>query len=457
MNSVRIVFPRDVWEDLDHQMRSHAPAEHGLFLLAAVGQGPSDTRLLIERCLVGPESPAFDRQSAHALRPSGQHLSAAVGEAVADCSALVFIHSHPDARHPSGLSAIDAETSASWAHTLVPLLEMPFASLVWSPGGVEGVAYDAARVELSTSVEVLGGRRRLPLSGRRHMTADEIDDRQFRALGDFGNHYLRQLSVAVVGAGGTGSVLSEQLVRMGVRSLVVIDHDTLDTASNLRRVIGSRQSDLESRTPKAEIVARYLRSLGGLGSEIFAVVGDVRDDGVALKLIDVDVIMNTTDTHSSRATLNQLALQYGVALIDVGASVGTSIHGVTGMPAEVRVVLPDGPCLWCLGVLDPARIRQENLPLKERAQLAAEGYGANVDEPVPSLAALNGLAASLAASTLLRLHSDQGLIGSRVIMDGWEWYAQLSTDPVPPCAACNSVRWKADRISRLTRPDRPFA
>jgi len=87
MNSVRIVFPRDVWEDLDHQMRSHAPAEHGLFLLAAVGQGPSDTRLLIERCLVGPESPAFDRQSAHALRPSGQHLSAAVGEAVADISA----------------------------------------------------------------------------------------------------------------------------------------------------------------------------------------------------------------------------------------------------------------------------------------------------------------------------------------------------------------------------------
>jgi hypothetical protein len=143
-----------------------------------------------------------------------------------------------------------------------------------------------------------------------------------------------------------------------------------------------------------------------------------------------------------------------VALIDVGASVGTSINGVTGMPAEVRVVLPDGPCLWCLGVLDSARIRLENLPFEERAQLAAEGYGANVDVPVPSLAALNGIAASLAAMTLLRLHSDQGLIGSRVIMDGWEWYAQVTADPSPPCVACKSVRWQADRIARLTRSGR---
>jgi molybdopterin/thiamine biosynthesis adenylyltransferase len=42
--------------------------------------------------------------------------------------------------------------------------------------------------------------------------------------------------VGVVGAGGLGSPIAEQLARMGVAELTLIDDDVFDTPSNVRRV-----------------------------------------------------------------------------------------------------------------------------------------------------------------------------------------------------------------------------
>lgn len=451
MIRARIVLTPDIWDDLNARMRAYAPTEHGVFLTATIGRGSTSARLMVERSLDNPDATGFERQSAHALTPSGPQLSAAVGEALADGSSLIFVHSHPDARHPSSLSDLDEETSAQWASTLVPLTGAPFGSLVWTPHGMEGVVYDSDMVRRVATVEVVGQRRRRVLSARPSVDRDQtaIDDRQRRALGELGNHLLRQLSVAVVGAGGTGSVLAEQLARMGVSELLIIDPDRLDTASNLRRVVGSHHDDLTQHRPKAEVVVDHIVGLG-LGTKASAIVEDVREDQIALSLLDVDVLVNTTDTHSSRATLNQLAQQYAIPLIDVGAAIGTTQDGISGMPVELRIVLPDGPCLWCLGVLDPKRIRLENLPAQERKRLVAEGYGADVDAPVPSIAALNGMAASMTALALLRLHSPRGVLDEVVIMDGWEWYAQIAATR-PPCGMCASWRRHGDRIARLTR------
>ena len=444
---VRLVFLRSVWEELNRHLRAAAPSEDGAFLLMHVGYGTTSHRLIVPE-IVLPPAGAWESRGNHNLRPSGQWLSAAIGAAIDSDSGLAFVHSHPDSHHPSQLSSIDKATSRDWARTLVPTLQAPFASLVWTPTDVSGWLFsegDGEPIEVDT-IETLGRRARLLIHGAvpEQQSDVELDDRQRRALGELGNDRLRDLSVGLVGAGGTGSPLAEILARMGVARLTVIDPDSLDTPSNLRRITGSTQQDLESAAAKADVVARHINALG-LGTSAEALAADVRTDAVTRHLLDLDLVVSTTDTHSSRALINQLAFQYYVPVIDVGVKVGTATDGsVSGMPADVRLLLPDEPCLWCRGVLDAERIREENLPEDEREQLRAEGYIQGVDGPQPSLAALNTVAASIAATLALQLATDHDVALSAFIFDPWELYLQPIELAIDPGCHCRHWRGCAD-------------
>lgn len=61
--------------------------------------------------------------------------------------------------------------------------------------------------------------------------------------------------MAVIGCGGTGSSVAEQLVRLGVRYLTMIDPDHV-SQSNLTRVYGSTASDVGR--PKCQVLAGHL-------------------------------------------------------------------------------------------------------------------------------------------------------------------------------------------------------
>ena len=65
---------------------------------------------------------------------------------------------------------------------------------------------------------------------------------------------LKQASVGVAGAGGLGSVVAENLVRAGVRQVVVADHDVVE-ASNLNR---QRYFLEQIGTPKVDALAENI-------------------------------------------------------------------------------------------------------------------------------------------------------------------------------------------------------
>jgi hypothetical protein len=231
---------------------------------------------------------------------------------------------------------------------------------------------------------------------------------------------------------------------MGVRHLTIIDPDRVDTPSNLRRIAGARPGDLVSETPKSEVARRHLEAIDPTLS-VTALVGDVREERYARQLLDTDVAVLTTDTHSSRNLVNQLAYQYLIPVVDIGVKVGTNARGsISGMPAELRLLTPEEGCLWCRGVLDPARLRAENLPPSEQEQLAKEGYVQGLGRPEPSLTALNHLAASIAALAALQLHTDSPAPSGSAIIDTWEQYIQPLRTPVQPDCVCHKWRLRAD-------------
>jgi hypothetical protein len=289
---------------------------------------------------------------------------------------------------------------------------------------------------------------RAPISDKQF----DLDDRQMRALGSINHAALRNLTVGVVGAGGTGSYVIEMLGRLGVAGITVIDPDIVDTPSNLRRLVGSRPTDEQSRATKVGIAARNLAEMGYLG-DVRALNADVRTEGAARALLSCDLVIASTDTMSSRALINQLAVQYWIPTIDVGVRIGTSLSGeITGMPAECRVLLPDAGCLWCRGVLDSNLIHAENLPTNERQGLAAEGYVQGVAVEA-SVGPLNVLAAAQSVLVAMRLCTPARLLDASFIVDGWQQYFHpLKTDIDEGCI-CHRWRGRADDVSISYLPE----
>lgn len=440
----RLVIEASNWAELEQHFRNAGSQETGAMVLIRTGRGANGARHLIHDVLL-PGDGDWEVQNADHLRPSAQWISSAVGTAIEMGSGLAFFHTHPGSQHPSHLSPIDRSTAMSLGPVMASTGQ-PYAFAVWSNGGVAGWTFEAQRPADPFEIDgfqILGAGSAIDLSAAPLLTDREKDDRQILALGGLGNARLRKMQVAIVGAGGTGSPLAQQLAQMGIGDLLVIDHDVLDTPSNLRRVVGARPSDLRDRRSKAEIVSRTVNDMEG-GTKANALVFDVRTAAALETLIDCDLVFNTTDTHSSRALINQLAFQYWLPVVDVGVRVGTSVSGgVTGMPTEVRVLLPDTGCLWCRKVLSSDRIREENLPSEERRSLAREGYVVGEPGPQPSLAPLNHFAASQAALTSLRMVTES-LPSTWFIVDGWEGYVQTLDDAVNPGCVCAQWRGLAD-------------
>ncbi len=143
----------------------------------------------------------------------------------------------------------------------------------------------------------------------------------------------------IVGLGGLGCPAAVALVRAGVRSLTLMDPDTVEP-SNLPRQLLYGPQDVGRL--KVELAAQRLRALApGLevkplaeawkpASSLFSAYGVVVDavDGVATKL-----------------ALSDAAVASGVPLVHAGA---------VRLEGQLMPVLPGGPCLRCLFEDGPA-------------------------------------------------------------------------------------------------------
>lgn len=433
---IRLAIHETVSEDLEARFAKSAPREDGSLHLLRVGRGVVGRRLVVGEAL-GPHG-AWEQQTAQSLRPSARWLSAAVSAAEEARAGLLFAHSHPEERGLPRLSAQDESALESLGGTFGHLLEGPLAAVAVAPGGWTGAQWTPEGLRPLGTIAAVGRGVRILSAPTSPSPGDrELDARQQDALGDLHMH-LRELSVALVGCGGLGSPLAEQLVRMGVRRLILVDHDRLDTESNVRRVVGSSRAHVRSRPAKVDVVGGHLNRLG-LGTKVERVQGDVTCEATFRHLLDADLVVGATDTHGSRAIINELPSTYLLPVIDVGVRVGKRSDGaLAGLVAELRLLTPDRPCLWCRDVLDPDMIRVEKLPPAERRKLEREGYlTGTLGESAPSVTALGVLGSGMAGCALLGLFSSEGhRLSSGWIFDGLYGDAFASAQESEPRDGC---------------------
>lgn len=432
----RLIFTEEATRILNECVKAKAPLETGAFCLLGRGKGIRSTRYMVTKIINEPPN-AWEAQRPDQLRPSGQWISAIISDALENKAGILFIHSHPDPAFPQKLSQADNIAFVNLAKTIAPMLEGPLAAAIIHPNGWHAVVWENGTLVQIDRIASVGRTFKL-LSPLQEAQESLLDDRQKEALGTIHN-ILQSLSIAIVGCGGIGTPLAEQLIRAGCGELILIDKDRLDTASNVRRMFGTRVFDL-NRTPpvsKVDLLEEHLSSLG-FKIPIRSVSGDVRKEQVYRELLDADIVLSVTDTHGSRAVINSLPSSYFLPVIDAGVRVGLKGSSMVALLSEIRILTSSTPCLWCRHTIDGNTIRLENLPEDELIRQKKEGYvSQSFGDPAPVVVALTVLCSGLIGCALLTLLSEEGYVSpSGYWFDGF-FGDSMTLDPKIPDATCS--------------------
>jgi len=369
------------------------------------GRAQSDVRtsIVVDRVEVVPDA-AYAERKAGRFRLEPSYVAEVALRAAAGGRTLVVAHSHPFGRHVPRFSAIDDRMHRLLVPALLRQVPGPIASLVWSPGGWDGLLWDDAGTPHEIArVRVVGMHLELLRTGELAEGENAAYDRQIRAFGQPVQDALGSLRVGIVGLGGTGSLAAEWLAHMGVRDFLLVDPDRLE-ASNLSRVTGSRPDDV-AQDPTLEKVASAERMIRAIAprARIETRAGDVVRCDALRRVATCDVVLSCTDSHASRAVLNVLAYQYAIPLLDVGTLLRGDRGAVTGAWIDVRRAGPGTACLRCQDAIDSSRVTDELLSPAERQQMQAFGYVPGTPMPAPSVLPLNALGVSLLCLRVLDL------------------------------------------------------
>ncbi len=344
-------------------------------------------------------------------------------------NSVIFVHSHPGSGAPS-FSKIDRRgeehLSRFLAHRHPNRLH---GAVVLSEGGIRarllGGDEEFRVLSLGSTLDVLFD----PLS--LEATQSEAFDRQVRAFGPTGQRIIQNLRIGIVGLGGTGSIVAQQLAHLGIRDFILIDPDVVES-TNLNRLANASAGDIHN--PKVDVAARYIEAVAS-DATIARRRADVIHVQTAKALLDADFIFCCTDSHGSRAIIQQIAYQYMIPCIDMGVAIAVSRKRITHIYGRAQLLSPGLACLICGNLIDPEQVRLDMLSAFERQ---ADPYISGQTEPAPAVMSLNGTIASLAVTMMLSVVAGVPVKGRHILYNAIKSdLRNVRAEPKPDCYICS--------------------
>ena len=381
-----------------------ADIETACVLLARQVETHSGNVRLLARALHWVPDDAYRRRDATALSIASHGYVPALAAAEADRCVPIWLHTHPGNDSSPKPSKHDEFVDEQLADLFRLRAGSPLygAIVIARPGGQPCFTGHIESDNTRTEIDRLWvtGRRFLLIQNWLHDTTppSEQFDRNIRAFGGDIQQILGNLRVAVVGCGGTGSAVIEQLVRLGVRHLQLFDPDTL-TAGNVTRVYGSYLNCVGE--PKVDVSAAHVRRIAP-DVEVMTAQAKITLESTARLLLDVDLVFGCTDDNAGRLVLSRIASYLLTPVIDCGVLLSSGPGGhLLGIDGRVTVLTPGAACLVCRNRIDLQRAAAEMLNASEYRRLAAEGYAPALSDPEPAVVAFTTQVASAAVSELL--------------------------------------------------------
>lgn len=404
-----VTFLEHDYEALDTHLAA-SKDEQAAFLICRIAQTEHETRLLVRELLPVTGEDVIEQSPVH-MKIAPRAYTRAMKRANDKKSCLLFVHSHPngyadhsdqdDVEETKLFKTAYTRIRTPGVHGSLVLTQQGLSSArVWLPDGTHA---DIERIR------IIGRRARFWFSDKGATELPPFFDRQVRAFGPDIQRLLSRLRVGIVGVGGTGSCVLEQLIRLGVGTIYISDGECFES-SNVNRVYGSRVID--DAVPKIKIAQRLAADIG-LGTKIELIDKAISYQSALKKFRNCDIVFGCTDDELGRSLLNAFAIYYYVPVFDMGVKIDSDDGVIRSINGRVTTLMNGAACLHCRGRISPERIaaqaKWEADPEGAQA-LQDEGYLPELGDPAPAVVAFTTAVAASAVSEFL--HRLTGFMGS---------------------------------------------
>jgi hypothetical protein len=344
------------------------------------------------------------RDDSVGVRIGPEAITAAMTRSAVDAVGQIHVHHHggPGLPSPSGTDTAELpklfrsfqNANPGAAHGWMILGESDaWASLaldgkihVGAPPRVSLVGFPLACNHRDSAVSRESDRSFLSRLLRRKAFESRYDRQSF--LGPDSDAIIGGTVIGIIGLGGGGSHIVQQLAHLGFRNFVIVDGDIV-TYTNLNRLVGAKLADVRKRRPKVDVAERCIRTLHKDASvtKRFCRWEDSLGD-----LARCDLVFGSVDSFLARRDLESFCRRNLLPLIDVGMDV-VGEPGSYQIVGQVILSMPGSPCMHCMGFLNEALLAEE-----------ARKYGAAGGKP--QVVWSNGLLSSAAVGVAVDLLTD---------------------------------------------------
>ncbi len=157
--------------------------------------------------------------------------------------------------------------------------------------------------------------------------------RQEILIGKKKQKLIEEAKISVIGLGALGSVVSELLVRAGVKNLILVDRDVIELNNLQRQSLYTEKDVGDLKAVTAE------RKLKEINSEVNIKAYAVDLDYENIDLIKSDLILDCTDNFETRFLINEYSVKKKISWIYA------SVIGSKGMTYNI---IPGKACFRCL-------------------------------------------------------------------------------------------------------------
>lgn len=383
--------------------------EHGAVLLAGISETPRETRLLVRQVFLAKDGVDYVPGKRGYRMLTADFVARASHVASKEHLCYFAVHCH-GGRDSVSFSDTDLASHQRGYPALLDITSGgPIGALVFAENAVAGEIWTRSGIQSLQSMTVVGLNHRelFPEPPDIGSACEMMFNRQALIFGEVGQQRLSKAKIGIIGLGGVGSLVNEELARLGVGEIVAVDPEKLEP-SNRSRVVGSRRWDSQDwlvnskwqmlkrlgkrlAKNKVEVARRVAREANG-DIRYQAICGDIVDRKTAMKMADVDYLFLCADTMQSRLVFNALVHQYLIPGVQIGSKVTVDHAGTVGDVFSVsRMVLPysGGGCLLCNQLIDSGRLQDEAISEEERKRQAYVK-----DVKAPSVITLNAVGAA---------------------------------------------------------------
>lgn len=198
---------------------------------------------------------------------------------------------------------------------------------------------------------------------------------------------IETTTIGIVGAGGSGSHMIQQLLHVGFKNLIILDDDIVEE-TNTHRLVGINYPiDVTNKLHKIQVAERQAQNIQGqVTIETHKAIWQERTE----HLKRCKVVVGCVDSYDQRDQLERFCRRYNIIYIDIGMIVKICEDEAPQVSGQVILSLPAKPCMWCLGFINEKKVTEE------RSRYGDAG-------PQPQVIWINGVLASLAVGIVVDL------------------------------------------------------